>query len=175
MTVTTDKEKYGVTLAAEPNHRILGTKYKKEYKDLMAAIRKLSDNQLAEYQNTGKVTVLGNVLVEDELQLSYKVGSTVQGESPYEAHYDNDVSCLFLITLWKTVKMCVCVAEWLRHSAHDHRVMFDSWQCSSKTLFFTLLQSAQFVKEVHVFQRIGCVRLNFLENYINPFVTNPLS
>ncbi|XP_014785277.1 isoleucine--tRNA ligase, cytoplasmic [Octopus bimaculoides] len=98
LTVTTDKEKYGVTLGAEPNHRILGTKYKKEYKDLMAAIRKLSDNQLAEYQNTEKVTVLGNVLVEDELQLSYKVGSKAQGESSYEAHYDNDLLIMLDVT-----------------------------------------------------------------------------
>ena len=34
LTTSTDKEKYGARLHAEPDHRILGTKLKQDFKDV---------------------------------------------------------------------------------------------------------------------------------------------
>ena len=101
LTITSNKENYGVYLAAEPDHRTLGIKYKKQYKDLMTAIKGLTDDQLAHYQDTGRVEVLGNTLTEGELHLIYKFDSNNSGSNSccYEAHSDDQVRKVFLFSL----------------------------------------------------------------------------
>lgn len=99
LTITNNKEKYGVHLSAEPDHRQLGTKYKKEYKDLITAIKSLTDEQLSRYQETGTVEVLGNTLTEGELHLMYKFDSKSSGSSSsYEAHSDDQILVLLDVT-----------------------------------------------------------------------------
>lgn len=96
LTITSNKEKYGVYLTAEPDHRTLGTKFKKQYKDLMVAIKGLTDDQLVHYQDTGTVEVLGNTLTEGELHLIYKFNSNnSDSNSSYEAHSDDQVIRFF--------------------------------------------------------------------------------
>lgn len=39
LTLTSDKAAYNVHLQAEPNHKVLGAKYKSEFKDILKAIK----------------------------------------------------------------------------------------------------------------------------------------
>ncbi|XP_050412605.1 isoleucine--tRNA ligase, cytoplasmic [Patella vulgata] len=93
LTTTTDKEKYGVSLRAEPDHKTLGLKLKGEFKAVMAEIKKLTDKQLVEFKKTGEITVLGHKLVEEDLRLMYDVNTAKEG-SQYEAHSEGEILVL---------------------------------------------------------------------------------
>ena len=61
-------------------------------KAISKAVKELSDSQLEEYQNTGKITVAGHELVEGDLKLMYKFDSSKEGaKSSYDAHSDKEV------------------------------------------------------------------------------------
>ena len=53
------------------------------------AIRSLSDKELMEFQDKGKITVCGHVLEEGDLRLMYKFDS--KHGSMYDAHADQQV------------------------------------------------------------------------------------
>lgn len=53
MTLSTNKDKYGVRLRAEPDHMVLGKRLKGAFKLVMAAIKELKSEQLEEFQETG--------------------------------------------------------------------------------------------------------------------------
>lgn len=53
VTVSTDKNKYGIRLRAEPDHMVLGKRLKGAFKSVMAAIKDLKSEQLEEFQKTG--------------------------------------------------------------------------------------------------------------------------
>lgn len=54
MTLSTDKDKYGIRLRAEPDHMVLGKRLKGAFKSAMAAIKELTSEQLEEFQKTGQ-------------------------------------------------------------------------------------------------------------------------
>lgn len=54
MTLSTDKDKYGIRLRAEPDHMVLGKRLKGAFKSVMAAIKELTSEQLEEFQKTGQ-------------------------------------------------------------------------------------------------------------------------
>lgn len=53
-------------------------------------IKKLTDKQLMDFQETGMITVGGHQLVEEDLRLMYKFDSK-QGSANYDAHADRQV------------------------------------------------------------------------------------
>lgn len=53
VTLSTNKDKYGVRLRAEPDHMVLGKRLKGAFKLVMAAIKELKSEQLEEFQETG--------------------------------------------------------------------------------------------------------------------------
>ena len=92
LTTTSDKRRYGVRLRAEPDHRVLGARLKGAFKGVVAAIRQLTDDQLAGFQQTSALTVEGHALAPDDLRLMYVFDGAADGApSRYEAYSENEV------------------------------------------------------------------------------------
>lgn len=53
VTLSTDKDKYGIRLRAEPDHMVLGKRLKGAFKPVMTAIKELKSEQLEKFQKTG--------------------------------------------------------------------------------------------------------------------------
>lgn len=97
LTTTTDKQKYGVQFRAEPDHKVLGGKLKSALKAVTEEIRKLSDEQLTTFLQTGQIDVGGYVLEAEDLRVMF-TSSMGQGHGDtlqYEAHSDGQVSLQF--------------------------------------------------------------------------------
>ncbi|OAD56222.1 Isoleucine--tRNA ligase, cytoplasmic [Eufriesea mexicana] len=100
LTVTTDKEKYGVKLRAEPDHKILGARLKGEFKSVTQAIKELSDEKLQVFVVEKEITVLNHKLKEQDLRLMFSFsGPTAEQLSrQYEAHSEGNVLILLDVT-----------------------------------------------------------------------------
>ncbi|XP_060095862.1 isoleucine--tRNA ligase, cytoplasmic [Heteronotia binoei] len=98
VTLSTDKDKYGIRLRAEPDHMVLGKRLKGAFKSVMAAIKELTSEQLEEFQKTGTIVVEGHELHEEDLRLMYTFDQAVGGSAHFEAHSDSQVLVLLDIT-----------------------------------------------------------------------------
>lgn len=87
-----DKKKYGVTLRAEPDHKLLGIRLKNDVKTVAAKIKELSDNQIQDQLKRGWFEVGGHRLELNEVRVIYQFGGETTGD--FEAHSDNDVLVL---------------------------------------------------------------------------------
>ncbi|KAG7213528.1 hypothetical protein KM043_002790 [Ampulex compressa] len=98
--VTTDKEKYGVALKAEPNHKILGARLKGEFKSVMQAIKELTDEELQMFVTMKNITVQGHNLGKDDLRLmfSFTGPAAEQLSKQYEAHSEGNILILLDVT-----------------------------------------------------------------------------
>jgi isoleucyl-tRNA synthetase len=83
LTLAQDDRKYGVQLKGEPDNDRLGKRFKREFKDIAAAIRRLNDEELRRFDETGSITVNGHLLTREDIHLSYVVDSAL---SKYHAH-----------------------------------------------------------------------------------------
>ncbi|KFW76159.1 Isoleucine--tRNA ligase, cytoplasmic, partial [Manacus vitellinus] len=95
VTLSADKEKYGVRLRAEPDHMVLGKRLKGAFKPLVAAIKELKSEQLEKFQETGTIVVEGHELHGEDLRLMYQIA---EGSSQFEAHSDAQVLVLLDVT-----------------------------------------------------------------------------
>ena len=77
LTVSQDKDKYNVRLTAKPNHQILGSRLKKDFKIVSTAIAKLSDAELNSLQEgqTPHLEICGHQITKEDLYLNYEVKS----------------------------------------------------------------------------------------------------
>lgn len=100
LTVTTDKEKYGVTLRAEPDHKTLGARLKGEFKQIIQAIKELSDEQLQKFVATKEIVMQGHKLEEQDLRLmfSFTGPAAEQLSKQYEAHSEGNILILLDVT-----------------------------------------------------------------------------
>ena len=100
LTVTTNKQKYGVTLKAEPDHKNLGARLKGEFKSVMANIKELTDEQLQKFVEDKKIIVQGHTLEEQDIRLSYSFSGPAaeQLSKRYEAHCEGNVLILLDVT-----------------------------------------------------------------------------
>ena len=89
VTVSQDKEKYGVHLKADLEFKTLGARLKGALKAVKEAVESLSDAQLEAFQSSGMIEVCGHHLGAEDLKLRYQASGS---QSNYEAHSDNDVS-----------------------------------------------------------------------------------
>ncbi|XP_033990919.1 isoleucine--tRNA ligase, cytoplasmic [Trematomus bernacchii] len=94
LTLSTDKDKYGIRLRAEPDHMVLGKRLKAAFKSITASIKELSNEQLEAFQKTGSITVDGHELHEDDLRLMYTFDQSSGSATQYEAHSDSQVLVL---------------------------------------------------------------------------------
>ncbi|XP_054831698.1 isoleucine--tRNA ligase, cytoplasmic isoform X1 [Eublepharis macularius] len=98
VTLSTDKDKYGIRLRAEPDHMVLGKRLKGAFKSVMAAIKELTSEQLEEFQKTGTIVVEGHELHEEDLRLMYTFDQAVGGSAHFEAHSDTQALVLLDVT-----------------------------------------------------------------------------
>uniref|UniRef100_A0A8C2YZI2 Isoleucine--tRNA ligase, cytoplasmic n=1 Tax=Cyclopterus lumpus TaxID=8103 RepID=A0A8C2YZI2_CYCLU len=92
LTLSTDKDKYGIRLRAEPDHMVLGKRLKGAFKAITASIKELTSEQLEAFQKTGSIEVDGHELHEDDLRLMYTFDQSSGSATQYEAHSDSQVS-----------------------------------------------------------------------------------
>ncbi|KAM6413943.1 isoleucine--tRNA ligase, cytoplasmic [Rhynochetos jubatus] len=98
VTLSTNKDKYGVRLRAEPDHMVLGKRLKGAFKLVMAAIKELKSEQLERFQETGTIVVEGHELHEEDLRLMYTFDQVAGGSAQFEAHSDAQVLVLLDVT-----------------------------------------------------------------------------
>ncbi|XP_058855775.1 isoleucine--tRNA ligase, cytoplasmic-like [Acipenser ruthenus] len=98
LTLSTDKDKYGIRLRAEPDHMVLGKRLKGAFKSVTAAIKELKSEQLETFQKTGTIVVDGQELHEEDLRLMYTFDQGSGTASQYEAHSDAQVLVLLDVT-----------------------------------------------------------------------------
>ncbi|XP_069101274.1 LOW QUALITY PROTEIN: isoleucine--tRNA ligase, cytoplasmic-like [Argopecten irradians] len=99
ITTTSNKNKYGAQLVAEPDFKSLAGKLKGDVKKIYGAIKSLRNAQLENFQETGQITVEGNVLEEGDMRLRYKFDAK-DSSTPncYDAHGNKDVLVLLDVT-----------------------------------------------------------------------------
>ncbi|XP_068763556.1 isoleucine--tRNA ligase, cytoplasmic [Struthio camelus] len=98
VTLSTDKDKYGIRLRAEPDHMVLGKRLKGAFKLVMAAIKELKSEQLEKFQETGAIVVEGHELHGEDLRLMYTFDQVAGGSAQFEAHSDAQVLVLLDVT-----------------------------------------------------------------------------
>ena len=92
LTLSTDKEKYGVKLSAEPDFKKLGARLKGAFKDVTKAIKSLTDSQLSDFLVSGTINVLGHTLGSEDLRIRYT--SNKGDDDKYVAHSEGDMLVL---------------------------------------------------------------------------------
>ncbi|XP_047203264.1 isoleucine--tRNA ligase, cytoplasmic [Girardinichthys multiradiatus] len=98
LTLSADKDKYGIRLRAEPDHMVLGKRLKGAFKAVTASIKELTSEQLEAFQKTGSIVVDGHELHEEDLRLMYTFDQTSGSAAQYEAHSDAQVLVLLDVT-----------------------------------------------------------------------------
>ncbi|KAL0129614.1 hypothetical protein PUN28_001706 [Cardiocondyla obscurior] len=100
LTATIDKQKYGVTLRAEPDHKTLGARLKGEFKQIIQAIKELTDEQLQTFIATKEIVVQNHRLGEEDLRLMFSfTGPAAEKLSKqYEVHSEGSLLILVDIT-----------------------------------------------------------------------------
>ncbi|KAF1391873.1 hypothetical protein PFLUV_G00046580 [Perca fluviatilis] len=98
LTMSTDKDKYGIRLRAEPDHMVLGKRLKGAFKAITASIKELTSEQLEAFQKTGSIQVDGHELHEEDLRLMYTFDQSSGSAAQYEAHSDAQVLVLLDVT-----------------------------------------------------------------------------
>nr|XP_023019169.1 isoleucine--tRNA ligase, cytoplasmic [Leptinotarsa decemlineata] len=93
---TTDKSKFGITLRAEPDHKILGARLKQEFKAVTQGLKSLTDNEINEMVEKGHRVIAGQRIETSEVRLIFKSESL--NTDQYEVHSDNDVLILLDVT-----------------------------------------------------------------------------
>lgn len=96
ISTTTDKSKFGITLRAEPDHKVLGLRLKQEFKAVTQGIKALTDSEINEMVSEGFRTISGQKIAIDEVRLIFKSESL--NTDQYEVNSDNDVLILMDIT-----------------------------------------------------------------------------
>ncbi|XP_074594988.1 isoleucyl-tRNA synthetase [Brevipalpus obovatus] len=75
VTITGDKDSFGLELTAEPDTKALGIRLRDKSKEIIKAIRELSSEQIQEYQNSPNIfSVNGVGLREGEIRVNYRFG-----------------------------------------------------------------------------------------------------
>ncbi|CAO2596028.1 Isoleucine--tRNA ligase, cytoplasmic [Lemmus lemmus] len=98
VTLSTDKNKYGIRLRAEPDHMVLGKLLKGAFKAVMVAIKQLSNEELEQFQKSGSIVVEGHELHEEDLRLMYIFDQATGGTAQFEAHSDAQALVLLDVT-----------------------------------------------------------------------------
>ncbi|XP_057312856.1 isoleucine--tRNA ligase, cytoplasmic-like [Hydractinia symbiolongicarpus] len=99
-TVTTskNKEKYGLKLKADLDFRSVGRRLKQDFKKVQDAIKSVPEGDLKAFQHTGKLTVAGHELTEEDVTVNYAFGDNPVLSEKYEAHSDGEVVILLNTT-----------------------------------------------------------------------------
>uniref|UniRef100_A0A1I8H6P8 ER membrane protein complex subunit 4 n=1 Tax=Macrostomum lignano TaxID=282301 RepID=A0A1I8H6P8_9PLAT len=108
--VTKDKEAYKVSLRAEPNHKLLGAKFRGAYKQIQENLRALPAAALEEFQRTGRLELPGGHVIEAaEMSVSLRADSGDSGGSgggsSLDCHVDQSLNLLVLLDITPDASM----------------------------------------------------------------------
>lgn len=92
--LSSDKERYGITLRVEPDHKILGARLKGDFKAVTQALKDLNNEQCEKFIADGFVELIGQRVDISEARVIFQA----QGNDQYEAHSDSDVLILLNVT-----------------------------------------------------------------------------
>eukprot|EP00794_Sanderia_malayensis_P007539 gene7540-8376_t len=98
LTISSDKEKYGLKLRADADFQILGRRLKGDFKKVLEALKDVKEEELKQFQEIGKLTVAGHELSGTDLKLNYTFGDHEELSLKYEPHSDGEVLILLDIT-----------------------------------------------------------------------------
>ncbi|EFX63983.1 hypothetical protein DAPPUDRAFT_118644, partial [Daphnia pulex] len=123
--LTTDKDSFGVSLRAEPDHRI-GARLKGQFKAVMAAIKTLTDEQLQGFLTEVQIDVLGNMMGPEDLRIFYQFTGDRAAElaQQYETQAEKDVLVLLNVVQDQSMKdeglarEAINLVQKLRNEAH---------------------------------------------------------
>jgi isoleucyl-tRNA synthetase len=79
LSLTTNKVSFGVKMKAEPDHKVLGLKFKKDFKKILAAVKALTDEQIEECLAKGGIELEGEWIQSSEMYISYDVNCEDSG------------------------------------------------------------------------------------------------
>ncbi|XP_018794652.1 PREDICTED: isoleucine--tRNA ligase, cytoplasmic [Bactrocera latifrons] len=96
LTLSSDKSKYGVTLRAKPDHKILGQRFKANFKTMMNAIKSLDDEEIQNQLSKGYYSIQGHRIELSEVRLIYCVSENLK--TNLEANSENDILVLLDMT-----------------------------------------------------------------------------
>ncbi|VDK74689.1 unnamed protein product, partial [Onchocerca ochengi] len=89
LTVSHNKEKYGVYLKAEPNFRLLGSRLKNDQKKVVDYLKnQVTEKELEQFAEQGTLNILGYELSAEEVNLSYACRGVQATNERMEAHSD---------------------------------------------------------------------------------------
>lgn len=94
--LTTDKKKYGISLRAEPDHKVLGLRLKQSFKAVTLAIKALTDLEISDMVNKGSKEIAGHLIDVSEIRIIFNADAVTSEK--YEVHSDNDVVVLLNVT-----------------------------------------------------------------------------
>lgn len=69
MTLAVEDSRYGVQLQGEPDNERLGKRLKADFKRVAPAVKALSSEQLAQFQQSGEITVEGHLLTTEDIRV----------------------------------------------------------------------------------------------------------
>jgi isoleucyl-tRNA synthetase len=100
LTPSSDKLKYGVTVRAEPDHKVLGQRLKNDFKQITQLIKKLTDSEIQQQLARGHFEIGGHRIETNEIRIiiQFEAGDNDGLSQRYEAHSDNDVLVLMDMT-----------------------------------------------------------------------------
>ncbi|XP_050349866.1 isoleucine--tRNA ligase, cytoplasmic [Nymphalis io] len=92
--LTSNKEKYGITLRVEPDYKILGARLKGDFKAVTQALKDLNNSDCEKLIANGFVELNGQRIDVSDVRVIFQA----KGSDQYEAHSDNDVLILLNVT-----------------------------------------------------------------------------
>ncbi|XP_050068231.1 isoleucine--tRNA ligase, cytoplasmic [Anopheles maculipalpis] len=95
ITLSSERQRYGVTMRAEADHKTLGVRLKNDFKQVLGAIKQLSDAEITRQLAQGHFEIAGHRVELEEIRLIYQFSG---GNESFEAHSDNDVLVLLDMT-----------------------------------------------------------------------------
>ncbi|XP_058119067.1 isoleucine--tRNA ligase, cytoplasmic [Anopheles ziemanni] len=95
ITLSSERQRYGVKMRAEADHKTLGVRLKNDFKQVLTAIKQLSDEEISRQLAQGHFTIAGHRVELEEIRLIYQFSGE---NASFEAHSDNDVLVLLDMT-----------------------------------------------------------------------------
>ncbi len=95
--ITDNEAAFGVRERADPNHKVLGVRLKGAYKAVMEAVRLLTPAEIAQFRQEGRLTVAGQELGRDDLNIVFDCSKDASSTAQWELSADPNGRLLVLL------------------------------------------------------------------------------
>uniref|UniRef100_T1HR91 Isoleucine--tRNA ligase, cytoplasmic n=1 Tax=Rhodnius prolixus TaxID=13249 RepID=T1HR91_RHOPR len=104
VTFSLDKDKYGLTLKVEPDHKTLGPRLKSKAKKITDILKSLTEPEIKNLQKDGQIQIEDEIILSNEVNISLKFTTDDQKKEIYETNFANDILLLMDISLDDSMK-----------------------------------------------------------------------